>query len=647
MIKTLERLEQDDINQAPYALWWKELRAEICRLMRSVGCNAVYGYSEELSLTDDGNIQLLCASGTAAVLDVDLTKERDGEGPESTWNAVMPRENLRKESSVLHYPEALGQTPDCKIFHIPSGEYSDHVAPTSAMCGSCRIGHVPDILLTTVEVPDGTPIRGTGTFIQAKVQRKTKALKGESGARELSETLPFVEFELHSQINTKLKLLGLNAVFNLRVDIQCGAETVVACATGTGVFIVALPKSLRPTVSDGRKPGLETVDMQAKLDALMDQQMRQLGLGEEKEGEVKAGKSMRTTRPTMVKKKKAATGSRQYSKSGFVIDLEDDGFEGQSVFSLMDFLPPKDTLLFGSEICPMADRMKSLRSSENVAAGSNRFPGSIVQNICRIWRTSLMNDQDEMIDVAATFRHLLNDVVFRARVYRPCRICGLEFRMQISPGDSLLLLLQGSIVTEPLPLYGVLRGTTEVRRIMRHAGSRAGLSGAEDANETVPVIRILPEDSFTQETAPKDSLHPKPPASMASRCRIHPSPRATPIFSHLSQPQTTQHVEISSLSFVHTGTVKRYVGNLNLVVLRECQTLRENDGLSGFMQRALADFYAIVRSQTVAAGGNAVLSFQLAQVQLADSYNQAQCIMHASGDMVELEEAVSAGSLES
>lgn len=40
--------------------------------MKSIGCNAVIGYTEDVTLTDMGNIQLLCASGTAAVLDITL-----------------------------------------------------------------------------------------------------------------------------------------------------------------------------------------------------------------------------------------------------------------------------------------------------------------------------------------------------------------------------------------------------------------------------------------------------------------------------------------------------------------------------------------------------------------------------------------------
>lgn len=59
----------------------------------------------------------------------------------------------------------------------------------------------------------------------------------------------------------------------------------------------------------------------------------------------------------------------------------------------------------------------------------------------------------------------------------------------------------------------------------------------------------------------------------------------------------------------------------------------QNDGLSGFLQRALADFYAMVRAQTLASGGNTILSFQIAQLQLADSYNQVRFLGSSVADV--------------
>ncbi|XP_055328766.1 C2 domain-containing protein 5-like isoform X2 [Paramacrobiotus metropolitanus] len=647
MIKTLERLEQDDINQASYAQWWKEIRMEIFRHMKCIGCNAVYGYSEELCLTDEGNIQLLSAIGTAAILDIDLaTKDRDCETVLETAWGMITRENFRKESSVLVYPEAMGQATDCKIYHIPSGEYADHVASTTSQCGVCKVGHVPEILLTTVEIPDGSPIKGMGTLVQARVQRKTKALKGESGARELSEIMPFIEYDLHSQISTKLKLLGCNAAFSLKMDLQCGSEVIIASATCTAACILSLPRPMRPTVLETDK-GVESSDIQTKLDNTLEQYLRQLGLTDDKDD--KTGKLTRPLRTTNVKKKKP--GPRQFSKSGFVIDLENEKSEGRDVISLIDYLPSKDTLLMGSEICPMQDRLRQLRYTEFAQNSSAKPCGPFIQSFCRIWKTRVFGEQEDADDLLVSCQHLLRDVVFRARMFKPCRIAGIKFRFYLNPNDELLIMVQGSIVAEPLPLYSCLKGTGEGRRSLRHVSSRAGISGCEDNGDVMPLRTQTDEFSIADGNA-KDThaglTTPRVGLVSLLRTRMSPPRPSQIFFQHQVTPQSLSgvSVDISSLSFVHSGTVKRYVGNLNIVVLRECQALRDNDGLSGFMQRTLADFYAVVRSQTVAAGGNAVLSFYIAQLQLADSYNQAQCIIHAYGDMVEIEDSVGTNASE-
>ncbi|GAU98916.1 hypothetical protein RvY_09991-2 [Ramazzottius varieornatus] len=348
LVKTLERVEQDDINQAPYALWWKEVRSEVFRLMKSIGCNAVIGYTEDVTLTDMGNIQLLCASGTAAVLDITLAV--NDSTTEASWSTTLAKDNISKEQSTLQYPEMVGVSVTCNTFHSPSGIYTEHAAPTSSLCSVCRTGSVPDMLLLTIEPFTGMPIKGTGTLIQARVAvRRNRTFKGENGARELSEALPFVEFELHSQISTKLRLLGLNVVFGLKVDIKCGSEVIVALATGTGLYVTALPKPARLTVFSEKQSAAEPLDLQGKLDGLIEQQMRQLGLTDEKE-DLKSGRPSRLLKQTPGHgKRRKTTGSRQYSKAGFIIDLEDDSSGSKDLLSLVDYLPSKETLLFGSE----------------------------------------------------------------------------------------------------------------------------------------------------------------------------------------------------------------------------------------------------------------------------------------------------------
>ncbi|RXG56238.1 C2 domain-containing protein 5 [Armadillidium vulgare] len=45
---------------------------------------------------------------------------------------------------------------------------------------------------------------GQGCLIQARVVRSKRDLKGELNAKEISDSLPFLEYELHKQLYQKI-----------------------------------------------------------------------------------------------------------------------------------------------------------------------------------------------------------------------------------------------------------------------------------------------------------------------------------------------------------------------------------------------------------------------------------------------------------
>ena len=92
------------------------------------------------------------------------------------------------------------------MVHVPYLESSVPFPIKLSKCGGCSRGKVPDILLTTVEPPLGIffEIVGQGGLIQARVLKTKKDLKGENNAREVSDVLPFIEYEIHRQLVNKL-----------------------------------------------------------------------------------------------------------------------------------------------------------------------------------------------------------------------------------------------------------------------------------------------------------------------------------------------------------------------------------------------------------------------------------------------------------
>lgn len=82
----------------------------------------------------------------------------------------------------------------------------------------CRKAKVPDVLIATIEPPTDVGVMGRGCLIQARLCRmKRDESRGEQQAKEVSDGLPFLEYELHRQLINKLRIKGMNAIFGLRV----------------------------------------------------------------------------------------------------------------------------------------------------------------------------------------------------------------------------------------------------------------------------------------------------------------------------------------------------------------------------------------------------------------------------------------------
>lgn len=93
------------------------------------------------------------------------------------------------------------------------------------------------MLLTTIEIPDNLQIVGRGCLIHAQACRYKKDLKSESNAKEISDALPFLEYDLQRLLVNKLKTKGMNAIFGMKISISIGEKMMSLIGTGTGVYL--------------------------------------------------------------------------------------------------------------------------------------------------------------------------------------------------------------------------------------------------------------------------------------------------------------------------------------------------------------------------------------------------------------------------
>lgn len=67
--------------------------------------------------------------------------------------------------------------------------------------------------------------------------RTKKKAQGEGNATAISNLLPFLEYELHTQLMNKLKLRSMNALFGLRIQISVGENMLLGLAVSTASYM--------------------------------------------------------------------------------------------------------------------------------------------------------------------------------------------------------------------------------------------------------------------------------------------------------------------------------------------------------------------------------------------------------------------------
>lgn len=283
-IKYLGNLASKLSDQETRDSWWQELRAEIRSHAKVLCCTHVIGYLEAVTIYDDTAI--LSITGTACTIrglpdlslqrqitnwqdpawsnDEDLVGEKPPRGGDEVMEKRRRRASGKIQEQIIADDSSIEKAGDaaiqrkaergkrrmikaraakpCSYAHVP---YHHKLAPFQNMklvpCLCCGKKWVPECLLATCEPPSRLPIRGTGVFVQARVCRSRQPSTGESDALAVSEALPFLEYDLARQLMLKLKVLGRNAAFSLKSEVDVGRSLIVATLTATAIYCSAMP----------------------------------------------------------------------------------------------------------------------------------------------------------------------------------------------------------------------------------------------------------------------------------------------------------------------------------------------------------------------------------------------------------------------
>jgi len=191
--------------------------------------------------------------------------------------------DIRRHSQLGIYSKNpyLRFAKPCSYCHVP---YHHRLAPFTNMklvpCLQCGKKWVPEMILATCEPPARLPTRGSGVFVQARVCRPRQKATGENDASAVSEALPFLEYELARQMMLKLKVLGRNAAFSVKSEVDVGSQLIVATVTATAVYCEAMPPprilEIKRSIEIKDEEDASLVKLQTQIETISNRNNQQL-----------------------------------------------------------------------------------------------------------------------------------------------------------------------------------------------------------------------------------------------------------------------------------------------------------------------------------------------------------------------------------
>ncbi|XP_076811783.1 C2 domain-containing protein 5-like isoform X2 [Clavelina lepadiformis] len=646
--------------------WWNELRQEIKGHCHALACNAVIGYTEHASICDD--VVILSAQGTAATVNplfCPVSQDKD-ENCDDHFLQVnfsgSKRNSTFSESTVQSLDE--DKENSLLLFEVPK-ELTELVCPMKCQPSPLNPNIlVPDMLFTTVHLPNDVQYIGKGTVVQARFCRSKKKGQGEPNAALVSEFLPFIEYELHKRLYNKVKIRGMNALFGLESKITLGENIVVGVATGTAVCLAALPKLCQQSASvESKEPS--TSSLEARYTSFTRQCVEVFQLKQTTEAECDPTSN---AHPHLSPSPRSPLSLSMDDKRSLVIGIDefsphDDDDEFHDLL-LNDSLPPPHCYISNMDICPGLNESLTL-----------------TQMFSLLWRVRYDDDaNDKTLNEGLTrcCEQAMKTLWFRLRRNNPvCFIAKARFLLVLADDDELQIWITGAALipdtkapkdsnkkisfrnSAPVRAKSGLLQEPDLAKEddVESNDEGAMLSLGLDARKfsasfisrpLSPLYRKLKRTNTVGSRNRYDSTSSGASKTAARNRHFSEGGSSISDIDHRDLNEASEPVEITPMSYMCDRATVRHIGVLNMFIIRETTAVRGSDeeipsaepahgtGCSWFVSRSLTETNALIRAHVVALGGNALTSYKSSHCVLKESLakNEAQCLIHVSGDVV-------------
>ncbi|XP_032895354.1 C2 domain-containing protein 5 isoform X2 [Amblyraja radiata] len=674
-VKLLDRIHNPDEPETRDA-WWAEIRQEIKSHGKALGCHAVVGYSESTSICEE--VCILSASGTAAVLNPKMLQECSMEGCSEHRLSRQPSFfstgsekgefdfflQCQDSASLLGLDDATSLA--CSFCHIPYDELNMPFPAHLTYCYVCRKLKVPDVLFTTIEPPLEAAVTGKGCLIQARLCRQKKKTQGEANATAISNLLPFMEYELHTQLMNKLKLRGMNALFGLRIQIAVGESMLMGLASATGLYVTALPSPGGIQVA-GKTPSDSSYDqhisnIQKKINDMIvkNREIHEINPPEILEETLGSPIPETQQRPRLFRSHSESSDDvseldlSHGKKDAFVLEI-DDADAVEDIHSLLTDAPtPAGFYSCNTEVMPGINNWTSdLQMFTSV-------------RVFRLNNVTSLTSQGLNKAFSDLCENLLKALYFKLRSMVPCCLCHVNFNVALPEDELIQVAVTAVAITYDKNQAQCIKACSDKTLLRVSAENEEQLQFTlelcTDSHSNPSAVIFSP--SKTAGISESGNLQAICPAVQRDRCSswiefikqkaqtirrgsiktIASLDKASPLaeaLTHHRSPiscttSTVTVVEMTPLSFVPGAKITKYLGIINMFFIRETTSLREEGGVSGFLHAFIAEVFAMVRAHVAALGGNAVVSYIMKQCVFMENANknQAQCLVNVSGDAV-------------
>lgn len=586
--------------------WWNEVRQEIRDHAHILGCLHVIGYKEKVLMHPKGNICILSAEGTAAILSDNICGR-----------------STNVDSSMAQCPYA--------VFHIAqSAEHNPFIAKQSILCRYCKKMQIQEVVFSTCEIPCNIPFINQH-FVQARICRMKKHKIGEKNAKHLSNMLPFIEYDLHKQMLHKMRIYHVNAIFNVTYDIAVNDLYIIATATGTGVFLECLPESAPLQFTSNRTSfNMHMAQLQLdKLSATYKQRVR-LHAPDNDHSEPDRRDNTELLEYNSVGISHPKANEDLNIPSGYVIDIDDETDEDKMLALIDPMLPGEITF---SNLRSLPETMQESMSSVQNILMQKRYNMNKLNGI----------KFNEHQYISAIFNDLYSSVAFKLRQFvknnnntHSVSVNGITTDMQFASDGELMITFQAIVMLDSrssshsLPLdqqAPVLLPkqvfTTTPRHFTINNNKEARLSSSSSATENELMFAMEDHSLSSQQGIQQES------SSIDTISSNQQSQRYT---DEDTQWLNNVYVTVTPLDFVPGATIQRVWGKVTQHFIRESENAHS---FGAFQQELLMEANAIIRTHTKALGMNCLLNYDV-RFHVCDdnttTRRHAYAVLTVSGD---------------